>query len=302
MGITLLAVVVGLVAGLVAGGGFAQLRHLRLRGGLLPLVWAGLHVTADRFDVPHAVAVLVGAFVCALVFVLLNVRRARGIWLLGLGLVLNLAVLAANGTMPYRPDAVHAAGIGGDRLALQPRVSAVSRPELAGDHLITLADIIPVNAGPLHEVLSIGDLLIALGSGLVVFQALQPLAGGEDEGRQGATSRRRTGRSRRPTVSDIGVVGPRAMPVRSTAIDPEDELDDDLDDDLGLDVEIDHPDDLDDLEVIVDVSDTTAPPVRRPVEVLLLHAAIDDDLHPDDTGDGAGDAFWAARQQLLDRP
>ena len=297
MRFTLLAVVVGVMAGHVAGGSHVNLATVRLRGWWLPAVWAGLYVFVGRVDVGPAVWLLMLAHVGFLGFVSLNVRATRGLWLVGVGLLLNLAVLVVNHTTPYRPAAVRAAGIHERRAGEVLRSSAVGRPERDGDRLTFLADIVPLDAGPFHEVLSIGDLLLGLGMGLVVFQALQP-------------------------VPSPGTAAARHGAGGAPYFDADDGLD-------GLDVP-DGPDGTavsalpdDDAVVLVDdgatspaidlvtslVDLTTGPPDSGPpaetwprsasssaIE-LLLRSSLVDPADLDAEAAIAGDEFWATRQR-----
>jgi hypothetical protein len=101
-------------------------------------------------------ALQVASYVLGGIFVAANLS-IPGIPIMALGGVLNLTAIAANaGVMPASRWAVARSG-----LALG-RGFANSAP-VAYPHLLWLGDIIPVPAGPLANVLSMGDLVIFAG-------------------------------------------------------------------------------------------------------------------------------------------
>jgi lipid-A-disaccharide synthase-like uncharacterized protein len=139
--------------------------------------WLAFYLPATRSEFPTwlASASLIGSQILLLVFVWLN-RTRPGFWLLGAGLVLNLLVIAANGgLMPVSPTIV---------ADLNPRISpdilqvgdrlAWSRNILlptSETRLWWLSDILlPPPRFPFsHAAYSIGDLLIALGAFLLLW-------------------------------------------------------------------------------------------------------------------------------------
>ncbi|HET9443264.1 MAG TPA: DUF5317 family protein [Acidimicrobiales bacterium] len=193
MRFTLLALAAGLAIGLVTGG---RLSHLGSRGlRLWPLLLAGLALQplSVRLDGGAATAALVGSYALLLAFALANVAVV-GMWLVATGIALNLAVITVNSGMPVRPSALRAAGLVGEGAAdhLRPAPTRASSPErepvparavLAAKHhlerpsdrLVVLGDIIPV--APLREVVSFGDVAMAVGLADVVAHLLRPLAG-----------------------------------------------------------------------------------------------------------------------------
>jgi hypothetical protein len=109
--ILLIAVVIGLAAGLIraryAGRAYQpyQFKHawLVLLGFIPQWLVFVLPATRTRFPNTWAPGILVTSQVILLAFSLLNWRRP-GVWLLGLGLVLNLIVILLNGgLMPISP-------------------------------------------------------------------------------------------------------------------------------------------------------------------------------------------------------
>jgi Family of unknown function (DUF5317) len=173
--LTLLAVAVGVAAGLVSGGTLRGLGRVRPAAPLLIVAWAGLLVATLRFDVPAAGTLFLLAHLAGIGFAFLNRYELPGIAVLGVGIALNLAVIVVNDAMPYRVSSLAAAGIdigtdiGADGMF---PVNAQTRPERDTDRLLVLADVIPFDAGPIHEVLSAGDVVAALGAAYTAYRAM----------------------------------------------------------------------------------------------------------------------------------
>lgn len=98
-------------------------------------------------------------------FVVLN-RRIPGLLVIGLGGALNLAAIASNGgVMPANPAALEAAGLD-ERAGFANSAPARDAP------LGFLGDIFTVPAWfPVHNVFSVGDVLIVLGAFLLLHRA-----------------------------------------------------------------------------------------------------------------------------------
>ncbi len=167
--IWLVALVVGLVVGLLAGGSIDNFARLRFRWPLLVL---GAVVVREvvlltpvgRLDGARYVYVLaLGAIVAWTVW---HFDRLPGIWLVTAGGVANLTVILANaGRMPVASDLAGALlrrGHVGQYILMGPDTQ-----------LNFLGDWISI--GPIPEAYSPGDLVIALGIALVVFLAVRPL-------------------------------------------------------------------------------------------------------------------------------
>lgn len=177
--ILLPAIFAGIVIALLRGGGLRHLAKLPLRLGWLAVVClvAQLYViyaAADTLEAERSVHafLLVGSSAALMLVVWAN-RRMPAMALIGLGLFLNLIVMAANGGfMPVSREATMAAGTRsvqdsfqeGDRL---PRSKDIL---LSRDNtrLWLLSDVI-VTPQPLARVYSFGDLVVGAG----VFMLLQ---------------------------------------------------------------------------------------------------------------------------------
>lgn len=161
-----LIVLVGALLVPVLGGRLARLEHTRVRlAWVLPLALALQVLAVSVPGVPDRLrpALLLASYPVALVFVAAN-WRLSGVPVVGLGALCNLtAILANGGIMPAAPAALAAAGLAGHphRFA---NSAAVAHPRLA-----VLGDVFAVpRRFPLHNVFSVGDLLIAFGAVIAV--------------------------------------------------------------------------------------------------------------------------------------
>ncbi|MEY2569110.1 MAG: hypothetical protein QOE35_3639 [Actinomycetota bacterium] len=150
----LAAAAVGVAAGYATGG---RLRHV---GGHPVRAWPLIAVGA-LLQLPGRgnVTIVLLSLVCLLAFALANLHLV-GVGVIAVGLGLNALVIAANGAMPVRPAAAARVGLGPHELGGGRRL------ERPGDRLTGLGDGIP--ARPVHQVLSFGDLVVAVGTADVV--------------------------------------------------------------------------------------------------------------------------------------
>ncbi|MGH9180730.1 MAG: DUF5317 family protein [Acidimicrobiales bacterium] len=167
----LLATGIGAVVGLLAT---RRPRHSADRGvGCWPLLLGGLavQVAASRMDNDvGAYRLLVASYALLVAFALVNLSTA-GMWLVGLGVALNLVVIVANGGMPVRSAALEDAGLAPPGPVVTLEFTGKRHFEGADDRLRALADIVPVR--PLREVVSFGDLIMATGVAAVLARLLR---------------------------------------------------------------------------------------------------------------------------------
>ncbi len=165
----LLVLVVAIIVGWLRGGKLRNLTEIRVKAWwLLPL---GFFVLAASSFVPTqyhevAVALVLISYVPLLIFVWLN-RDASGIWIAGVGILMNFTVISLNGGMPVLEEAARIAGEAGELVLDAKHVLLTEETTLA-----FLADIIPLPGA----VLSLGDVFLAIG--VAVFledQMRQPL-------------------------------------------------------------------------------------------------------------------------------
>jgi hypothetical protein len=176
--ILLVAVLAGLAAGLLR----ARIRRQSYQVPEFKLVWLvilalipqwlafGLPVTRSRLNIEWVATALIGSQVILLGFAWIN-RMQPGMWLLGIGLMMNLAVISLNGgLMPIPPEAVaHLAKANpelawqvGERLGTGKDIvlnAEATKLWFLSDRLILLPD------NPGYQVAySVGDVFIAAGA------------------------------------------------------------------------------------------------------------------------------------------
>jgi hypothetical protein len=162
------------------GGSWRQLSSIPLRwGGAAALSLLAQLVVLSLLPGGHPLVhatVHVASYLPLLAFFVIN-RRIWAMPVIALGTVANLVVICANGgVMPASAAAFRAAG-----MAATTHGFANSTP-VAHARLAWLGDIFATPARiPLHNVFSVGDVLITLGAALVILHA------------SGAIGRRRAG-------------------------------------------------------------------------------------------------------------
>jgi hypothetical protein len=167
----LLAIPIGIVAGLVLGGRLAALSTFRFRwswlavGGLVVQVLL-FSAAGEQLAGPLVPAIYLGSTVAVFVAVLRNIGLT-GMPIVALGALSNIAAIAANGGyMPADPAALTAAGL--------PAEDHLNSVVLAAPALRPLTDIFAIPAGlPFANVYSVGDVLIALGIVVVIVFAMR---------------------------------------------------------------------------------------------------------------------------------
>lgn len=163
------AIVAGVVIGLVRGGRFENLGDASFR--VWPLLIVGVAVQgAASFTGDGAVAVILLSYVLLLLFTALNLQHA-GMGVVLVGIAMNVAVIGVNGGMPVRDDAIVAAGIVARDEVPSLDFGSKRHLETDDDRLTLLGDIIPVPVA--EEVLSFGDLAMAVGVASVLANLLR---------------------------------------------------------------------------------------------------------------------------------
>jgi hypothetical protein len=163
------AIVAGVVIGLVRGGRFENLGDASFR--LWPLLLLGVLVQgAAAFTADGAVALILASYALLLVFAGVNLQHA-GMGVVLVGIAMNLAVIGVNGGMPVRGDAIVAAGIVPAAEVRSLDYGSKRHLETGDDHLTFLGDIIPVPVA--EEVLSFGDLAMSVGVAAVLVNLLR---------------------------------------------------------------------------------------------------------------------------------
>ncbi len=154
----LLVIVISVVVGWVRGGRLRNLTEIRVQmWWLLPLGFIVLAASAFLPSDKHEIAVILVllSYLPLLLFVWLN-REMTGMWIAGLGILMNFTVIVLNSGMPVLSEAVRIAGGSSDVVLGAKHVILDESTRLP-----FLADIIPLPGA----VLSLGDVFLAIGIG-----------------------------------------------------------------------------------------------------------------------------------------
>jgi hypothetical protein len=154
---------IAVVVALLRGGRLSSLADVRLRGWWLLFVGFGMQAVTNFFPTdagwaaPLAVTLILVSYIPLLGLVWLN-REYPGMWLAGVGILMNFSVIASNGGMPVLREAASLAGSNGT-IDFEEHYKHV----LLGrsTRLPFLADVIPLPV--LHQVISLGDVFLAVG-------------------------------------------------------------------------------------------------------------------------------------------
>jgi MFS family permease len=181
-----LSLVLGLGVAWMLGAHPVRLADVKFRGSVLVFAALAIQVgiyTAFNANVPHSWdrPLHIISYLMLIGFFVLNLR-VPAFWLVGFGLLANVAAIFANGGhMPVSAEAWTAAG---GKLSEFDRNGISANNVLAGSnaHLGWLGDVfvLPFRV-PFASILSIGDLLIVLGTVAFVYRTCAP-SGGERSG------------------------------------------------------------------------------------------------------------------------
>ena len=174
MRFTLVAVATGLAIGVLAGGRPRHLAHRGLRLWPLLLAALGLQAVAVRLESPTGLVLLLCSYALLLAFAAGNVTLV-GMWLVALGIGLNLVAIAVNGGMPVSRSALVAAGIADAHAVDAVPIEGKRHLQRPSDRLLAISDVIPVP--PLREVVSFGDVAMGVGVADVLVHLLRPPRG-----------------------------------------------------------------------------------------------------------------------------
>ena len=187
--ITILTIAVAFVLAVATGGRPRHLAEHRFRLGALPIVGVALDFASeiDGFrDVWFAITLL--SYACLVAFMLVNLHLT-GMFLVLIGVGLNILTITVNQGMPVRAEAVVDSGYADDIAeARADDYGAKHHLERPDDTLLPISDVIPVR--PIERVVSIGDLIMAIGISVVVFHLMRPPPARRRGVRRSASGRR----------------------------------------------------------------------------------------------------------------
>jgi hypothetical protein len=157
-----------LAVAVLRGGRLTNLGDIELKAWWLLPVGFALQVATDWLPAEQwaqgvALAMVLVSFGLLMIMVILN-REKSGMWLAGLGVLMNFTVIALNGGMPVLAGAAEVAS-----------GFTVTTPDLSGSfkhvvldessRLTFFADVIPLRIATIGQVISLGDVFLAVGLG-----------------------------------------------------------------------------------------------------------------------------------------
>ena len=159
-------IVVSVIVALLRGGKLSNITEIHARGWWLLFLGFGMQIGADYVPDDRstlAVWLVLTSYLPLLLVVWLN-REQQGMWIAGIGILMNLTVISLNQGMPVLPQAIELAG-GSANAALGAKHVLLDQ----STHLPFLADIIPVP----RTVISMGDVFLAIGLGAFIEDQMQ---------------------------------------------------------------------------------------------------------------------------------
>lgn len=149
------------------GGRLTNLGDIQLRmwwllplGFLLQIATSWIPASAPWAETVGLTLILV-SFVPLLTLVIVNNGRT-GLWLAGVGVLMNFSVIALNGGMPVLEGAAEvASGFSGGAVTVSGSYKHVMLDETT--RLAFLADVIPIRIANQGQVVSLGDVFLAVG-------------------------------------------------------------------------------------------------------------------------------------------
>lgn len=171
-----IVIFIALAIAVLRGGRLVNLGDIELRAWWLLFIALGLQL-GTRFlpDEPWSsgmgVAMVLFSFVLLMGLVLLN-RTKPGMWIAGLGVLMNFVVIAVNGGMPVLAGAAEVAS---GFTVTDPDLSGSFKHVLLDEtsRLTFFADVIPLRFIGIGEVISLGDIFLALGLGVFLEHELR---------------------------------------------------------------------------------------------------------------------------------
>lgn len=169
---------VGLVLGaavivaLLRGGKLSNFTDIRLSLWWLLLLGAAIQAATtvlpdDRsWSTGLAVSLILVSFLLLMIVIAAN-HSEVGMWIAGIGVLMNFVVIALNGGMPVMAEAARIAGAESADLAFDAKHVLLD----SDSRLVFLADVIPLPF--MRQVVSIGDVLFAVGLGLFLEDQLR---------------------------------------------------------------------------------------------------------------------------------
>ncbi len=165
-----LAIVIflALAVAVLRGGRLVNLGDIELVAWWLLFIALGLqlgtnYLPAEDWSEWVGLSMVLLSFALLMIMVVLN-RSAPGMWIAGLGVLMNFVVIAVNGGMPVLAGAAEVAS--GFTVASPDLSTSFMHVQLdETSRLSFFADVIPLRLLGIGEVISVGDIFLALGLG-----------------------------------------------------------------------------------------------------------------------------------------
>lgn len=169
-----LVLFIALVIAVLRGGRLVNLGDIELKGWWLLFIALGLQAGTNWLpegSLNAGVAMMLISYVLLLIMVWAN-RSKPGMWIAGIGVLANLVVIAVNGGMPVLAGAAEVAS--GFTIS-EPDLSNSFKHVLLDEtsRLTFFADVIPLRLAGVGEVISLGDIFLALGLGMFLEHELR---------------------------------------------------------------------------------------------------------------------------------
>ncbi|MGB8362545.1 MAG: DUF5317 domain-containing protein [Acidimicrobiia bacterium] len=171
-----LVLFVALAIAVLRGGRLVNLGEIELRSWWLLFLALALQVGTRLLPEDQewewlGVTMVLVSFGLLMILVLLN-RTKPGMWIAGLGVLMNFLVISLNGGMPVLAGAAEVAS--GFTLTAPDLTGSFKHILLDESSKLTFfSDVIPLRLLGIGEVISIGDILLALGLGVFLEHELR---------------------------------------------------------------------------------------------------------------------------------
>ena len=163
-----------LTISMLRGGRLVNLGDIELKGWWLLILAFGLQAATGWLGEDSDTAGLVMILLSfALLMALVGLNRSKpGMWIAGIGVLMNFTVIAINGGMPVLAGAAEVAS-GFTVASPDPTATFKHVPLDSSSRLTFFADVVPLRIVGIGEVISLGDIFLALGLGVYLESELR---------------------------------------------------------------------------------------------------------------------------------
>jgi hypothetical protein len=165
-------IIVAVLVVALTKGSFQRLGQIKLRALWLLLVALAIQIVLEFVDFPRdriddaGLGILLLSYALILAFCYVN-RRLSGMFMVAVGIALNVLVITLNGGMPTKDDVETR---GGREVHVPIERTVKHKPREDGDLLPVLGDVITAPGVP-NQQFSIGDIVIGIGVVDICFEA-----------------------------------------------------------------------------------------------------------------------------------